>query len=335
MTHHEIIEELKAGKVRPVYLLHGQEPYFIDEVSNYAEHHLLNESEQAFNLTICYGRDTEPMTVVDAARRYPMMARFQVIIIKEAQDMKNIGELQSYVENPTDTTVLFICHKHKLLRMNTKLGAALKEKALIMEAKPLYEDKLPPWIENYLKSKNYKITPKALKLVVEYLGAQLSKVVNEMDKLALHLPPGTTITENHIETYIGISKDYNVFELQSALAKKDTKIAGRIVQYVEYNPKPMPIIMVIGVLYNFFSKLWALHTSPHISDRELASTLKLRGEYALRDYREAAKYYSRTKVEDVIAILHEYDLKAKGVTVGSNSYTPGQLLKEMVWKILH
>lgn len=335
MTHQQIIEELKAGKVRPVYLLHGQEPYFIDEVSNYAEHHLLNESEQAFNLTVCYGRDTEPMAVVDAARRYPMMARFQVIIIKEAQDMKNIGDLQSYIEHPTDTTVLFICHKHKLLRMNTKFGAALKEKALIMEAKPLYENELPPWIEKYLKSKNYKITPTALNLVAEYLGAQLSKVVNEMDKLALHLPPGTVITENHIETFIGISKDYNVFELQTALAKKDKKIVGRIVQYVEANPKPMPLIMVIGVLYGFFSKVWAMHTSPNGSDRELASSLKLRSEYAMRDYREASRNYSRGKVEDIIAILHEYDLKAKGVTVGSGSYTTGQLLKEMVWKILH
>jgi DNA polymerase-3 subunit delta len=339
MAHEQILQELQAGKVRPLYLLHGPETYFIDQIVEYAEHHLLDESERAFNLTVCYGRDTDPGTLLDAARRYPMLSKFQVIILKEAQDMKHLADLQSYIERPTESTVLFICHMHKLVKMNTKFGAALKANAVIMESKLLYEDKLPFWINNYLKSKNYKITSGATELMAEFLGTQLSKIVNELDKMALQLPPGSTINENHVETYIGISKDYNPFELQKALGKKDFKKITRIVQYVEANPKVMSLVQVIAVLYGYFSKLWLCHHYPDKmanknSDKDLAGILKV-NEFALKDYREALKNYSFQKVEEIMALLHEYDLKIKGVNYDTKTDSSAKLLKELCWRILN
>jgi len=339
MTHEQIIQELKAGKVHPVYLLHGPETYFIDAVAEYAEQHLLGDSERAFNLTVCYGRDTEPATLLDAVRRYPMMSKYQVVILKEAQDMKGIAELQSYIERPTESTLLFICHMHRLIKMNTKLGAAFKANAVVMEAQSVPEYKLGAWINNYLKSKNYRITPGAIELMAEFLGTQLSKVVNELDKMALQLPPGSTITENHVETYIGISKDYNVFEVQKALGKKDFKKIARIVQYLEANPKAMPLIGVIAVLYGYFSKLWlCFHYPDKIaninSDRELAGILKV-SEYAIKDYREAIKNYSFQKVEEIMALLHEYDLKIKGINYDTKNDSNAKLLKELTWRILN
>lgn len=335
MTHDQILQDLRAGKVQPVYFLHGTEPYFIDLISNYAEHELLSEAEQAFNLTILYGKDTDHLTVLDAARRYPMMAQRQVVVLKEAQDMKSLPELQSYVEKPMPSTALFICYKHKKFNTATKFGAALKAHAAVLETKEIYEDKMPAWVQDYLKSKSLKITPAALNLVVEYLGTSLSKVVNELDKLALNLPPGTEVNESHIETHIGISKDYNVFELNRALGERNILRAGRIVNYFGANPKDNPLIGTIAALYSFFSKVYILKFMAGKSDKDQAEALKLRGTWFLKDYAVAAKNYSPRKLEDIFGYLHEYDLKSKGVNLDSTNYEDGELLKELVWKILH
>ncbi len=335
MTHDQILQELSAGKVRPVYFLHGAEPYFIDKVSDYAEKHLLSEAEQAFNLTVLYGRDTDHLAVLDAARRYPVMAPRQVVVLKEAQEMKTLPELQGYIEKPADTTALFICYKHKKFNMTTKFAAALKAHAVVMEAKAVYEDRMPAWIQDYLKAKQLKIEPAALQLIVEHLGTQLSKVTNELDKMALNLPPGATVNTSHIEAFIGISKEYNVFELQRALAERNLQRVGRIVQYFAANPKENPLLVVINALYGFFSKALMLHALQGRSEKEMLDTLKLRGSWALKDYSLAAHRYSRAQLEAIIGYLHEYDLKAKGITLDSSSYTDGELLQELVWKILH
>ncbi len=335
MTSDQILQELSAGKVRPVYFLHGTEPYFIDLVSSYAERELLDEAEQAFNLTVLYGKDADHLAVLDAARRYPMMARRQVVILKEAQDMKSLPELQGYIEKPMDSTALFICFKHKKFNMTTMFAAALKAHAVVMETKELYDNQMPAWIQDYLKSKKLRIKAAALNLVVEYLGTGLSKVTNELDKLALNLPPGTEVDERHIETHIGISKDYNVFELQRALGERNLLRAGRIVAYFGANPKDNPLIPTIAALYNFFSKVYMMHFLPGKNDKELVEALKLRGAWALKDYNPAVRNYSRSKLEDIFGYLHEYDLKVKGVNLDSTNYEDGQLLKELVWKILH
>lgn len=335
MTYEQILKDLQAGKVRPVYFLHGTEPYFIDLIADYAEKQLLSEAEQAFNLTVLYGKDADHLAILDAARRYPMMAPRQVVILKEAQDMKSLPELKGYIEKPMETTALFICHKHKKFNTGTKFGATLKEHAVLLETKELYEDKMPAWVQEYLRAKQLKITPAALGLVVEYLGTNLSKVVNELDKLALNLKPGTEVNEAHIETHIGISKDYNVFELHKALGERNLQRAGRIVNYFGANPKNNPFIGTIGSLYGFFSKVYMFQFVAGKNEKEQIEALQLRNGWFLRDYKLAAKNYSRAKLEDIIGYLHEYDLKSKGVNLDSSNYDDGELLKELVWKILH
>ncbi len=335
MTYQEILKELQQHKYRPVYFLHGAESYFIDVISDYAEHHILSETEQAFNLTVLYGKDADHLAVIDNARRYPVMAERQVVILKEAQDMKSLAELATYVEKPLDSTILVICHKHKTLNINTKFGKLLKEKAVVLDAKPLYDNQVPDWIQHYLREKKLKITPAAAELLGEYLGTELSKIVNELEKLVLNLPVGKEITEKDIEDNIGISKDYNVFELQKALGTRDVLKANRIITYFAANPRKNPLPVIIGSLYNFFSKLYMFHFVKSLPEKDLLSALQLRSAFFLRDYRAALPHFSPAKTEEVIALLREYDLKSKGVNYVSTGKEDGELLKEMVWRILH
>lgn len=231
MTFSQIIGDLKKKQYQPVYFLHGNESYFIDAIADYIEKNVLSDGEKSFNQTILYGKEIEFKQVVDTARRYPMMAPHQVVIIKEAQEMRTLKELATYIEQPAQTTILVICHKHKRFDSRTKLGKLLKKKAVVFEAKKLYDNQLPDWIHNYLQDKGFSIKPAATALIAEYLGTDLSKVVNEMDKLAINLPRGTNITQQHIQSNIGISKDYNVFELQKALGQKQVTKVNRIVKY--------------------------------------------------------------------------------------------------------
>ncbi len=335
MTYQDILKDFKQQKYHPVYFLHGAEAFFIDAIANYAEHHILSETEQAFNLTVLYGKDTDHLAVVDSARRYPVMAERQVVLLKEAQDMKSLTELASYIEKPLVSTILVICHKYKILNLNSKFGKLLKEKAVVLEAKPLYDNQIADWIQDYLKERKFKITSAAAELLGEYLGTELSKIVNELDKLILNLPNGKEINEKDIEDNIGISKDYNVFELQKALGTKDILKANRIVQYFAANPRKNPLPVVIGSLYNFFSKLYMFHFVKNLPEKDLLSALQLRSAFFLRDYRAALPHFSPTKTEEVIALLREYDLKSKGVNYVLTGKDDGELLKEMVWRILH
>lgn len=335
MTYSQIITDLKKKEYKPVYFLHGNESYFIDAIADFIEKKVLSDGEKSFNQTILYGKETEFKQVVDTARRYPMMAPYQVVILKEAQEMRTLKQLVTYVEKPAETTILVICHKHKRFDSRTKLGKVLKKNAVLFESKKLYDNQLPDWIHNYLKTKGFTIKPNATALIAEYLGTNLSKVANELDKLAINLPKGTDITQQHIQNNIGISKDYNVFELQKALGQKQVTKVNRIIQYFGSNPKKNPMVMMVGSLYNYFSKIYMLHFLRHAGDPDILSALKLRSSFFLREYKAAARKYSKPQTEQVLSILKEYDLKSKGVDNNTMSNPDSELLKEMVYRILN
>lgn len=335
MTYQDILKQMRSGDFKPLYFLHGDESFFIDAVVEYAEDNILSEAEQSFNQTILYGKEADHLTVVDAARRYPMMSERQVVILKEAQEMRTLKDLQGYVENPTPSTVLIIAHKHKKLNFNTKLGKALKKHAVVLDAKKLYDNQVPDWIVDYLKRKKLRIRPDAANLLGEYLGTNLAKIANELNKLAINLPKDTEVTTKHIEENIGISKDYNVFELQKALGTGDVAKANRIVQYFAANPKKNPMPVVLASLYNYFSKVYMLHYLKNTPEKELLSTIGLRSAWFLREYRAAQRQYPLSKVTRVLGLLSEYDMKSKGVGYHSTGKPDGELLRELIWKIMH
>ncbi len=335
MDFQEILKQLKQKSYHPIYLLHGEESYYIDQVADYVEENVLSESEKAFNQTVVYGKDVDAKTLIDICLRYPMMSPHQVVILKEAQTMKTLNNLQRYVENPVPTTILVICHRYKKLPLNTKLGKALKKSASILEAKKLYDNQVPDWIIHYLKTKGLSIKIEAAALVGEYLGTDLSKIGNELEKLVINLSEGTTVTTQHIEQHIGISKDYNVFELQRAVGDLDVVKANRIVNYFIANPKKHPMPVIVGAFYNYFSKVLLLHAVSKSPEQEILSVLGLRSGYFLKEYRSTAKNFPSSKVKQVVHLLREYDLKSKGVDFNTTNTQDGELLKEMIWKILH
>jgi len=330
-----ILKELKDKQYHPIYFLHGEESYFIDVISGFIEKNVLEEAERAFNQAIFYGKDVNHKDIVDTARRYPMMASRQVVILKEAQDMKSLAELLTYIEKPMPTTILVVCHKHKRYNFNSKFGKALKQHSLVFESKPLYDNQMPAWISAYLKGKKLKITPKASDLIAEYLGTDLSKVANELDKLAINLPPGTEVNDGHIEANIGISKDYNIFELQRALGQHDVLKANRIVNYFAANPRKNPMPVLISALYGYFSKVYLYHAAKNLPEKELLTTLQLRSSFFLKEYRAAARNFPPTRAEMAITLLKEYDLKSKGVDYNNTGKPEGELMKELVWRLLH
>lgn len=335
MTFEQMLGSLKKKEYKPVYFLHGTEDYFIDAISSFVEKKVLSESERSFNQSILYGKESDYLAVVDLARRYPMMSKYQVIVLKEAQEMRSLKKLENYITNPTPSTILVICHKHKKLNLNTVFGKKLKKHSVVFESKPLYDNQVGDWITRYLKSKKLRISGQTANLIAEYLGAKLSKVVNELDKLALNLPADSEVTPKHVEEYIGISKDYNVFELQKALVQRDILKANRITKYFAANPKKAPMPVAIASLYNFFSKVYMLHFLRNKSDMEVLQALKLRSAFFLKEYRLATRNFNFEKTKDVLSILREYDLKSKGVGYISTGKTDGELFREMVWKVLH
>jgi DNA polymerase-3 subunit delta len=340
MTADDILKDLKNRKYKPVYLLHGDEPYFIDQVSNYVEDQLLSEAERGFNQTVLYGKDTEVMTVLNAAKRYPMMAEYQVVLVKEAQDMKwgrddddkkTINPLLGYLENPLPSTILVFCYKYGKFDKRKKTYKAIEKNGVVFESSPLYDNKIPSWIESFAGSKGYKIDQQASAMMAEYLGNDLSKIANELEKLMLNISAGQTITMQHVQDNIGISKEYNVFELQSALSRKDPFKVNQIINYFEANPKANPIVLVLGNLNNFFSKVLLYHYAKDKSPQSLARELGV-NPYFIKDYELAARSYNYGKSMQIISLLREYDLKSKGVDSNAG---PGELMKELMFKILH
>ncbi len=333
MTYKEILVQLRKKEYRPVYVLHGEEPFFIDLISDFIEDKVLSAADKSFNQSVLYGKEVDAMAVADVARRYPMMSERQVVIVKEAQDMKTLADLLAYVEKPMPTTVLVLCHKYKKLDMRTKFAKALGQHALVFESAKLYENQIADWVATYAKDINLQLKPDICDLIAEYLGNDLSKISNELDKLLLNVPTGTAVTTEQVQKNIGISKDYNVFELQKALGAHDVTKANRIVQYFAVNQKKNPLVVVIATLYGYFSKVYMLFFLKNMSDREQASKLQLRSEYVLKDYKLALKNYPLGKVEHIISHLMRYDLRSKGVD--DTGTDDGELLKELVFKILH
>jgi DNA polymerase-3 subunit delta len=334
VKYEQIIADLKNKIYKPIYFLFGDEPYFIDLITKYIQNNVLTEEEKAFNQTILYGKDTDIHSVINAAKRFPMMANHQVVIVKEAQDIKDIEPLVYYATTPLKSTILVINYKYKTFDKRKKLYKVINENAVAFESRKLYDNEIPGWINNYVKTKNKQIDPNAGMLLIEYLGNNLGKIANELDKLIITLPEKEDkITTAHIERNIGISKDYNNFELHKALTQKNVLKSNRIVNYFAHNPKDNPLTLTLTSLYMFYSKVLAYHFIKNKKDRRsVAATLKV-NPYFLGDYETAARQYNPKKVVEIIELLREYDLRSKGYNNVSTSH--GELLKELVFKILH
>ena len=328
-----ILADIKNGIIKPIYFLSGEEPYFIDQISNYIENNILEESEKGFNQMVLYGRDVTIEDIVSNAKRYPMMAERQVIIVKEAQDLsRNIEKLSTYADNPQPTTVLVIAYKYKKLDKRKGLAKALKKHGVYYENKKLYENKVGDWIRNVLKDDGYNIQPKAAQMLVDFLGNDLSKVSNELQKLMLILPKGSEITPQAIEENIGISKDYNIFELRKAVTERDIVKAQRIAQYFIQNPKDNPLVLTVGQLYSLFANILKYHGLPQKDKATVAKTLGI-SPFFVGEYITAARNYPMKKVSACIALIREVDVKSKGV--GASAFSSNDLLKELLVKIMN
>ena len=333
LTYEEIISDLKKRIFKPVYFLAGEEPYYTDLITNYIEDNILPESEKAFNQIIYYGEDTTIPAIIETSRRFPMMSSHQVVIIKEAQTLKKIDDLIYYLEKPLLSTILVINYKYKVIDKRTKLFKALENRAVYFESARLRDYQVPGWIESYLMTKGIKTDPNASAMLTEYLGTDLHKIANELDKLIITLPAGKPlITSALIEKNIGISKEYNNFELQKAIGERNVLKANMIINYFGHNPKDNPITLSLASLYSFFSKLLTYHYLPDKSKNNVAAILKV-NPYFVRDYEVAAAKYTASKTVSIISMLRIYDMKSKGY--GNLSTEPGDLLKELVFKILH
>lgn len=336
MTFEEIIKDIKAKKYKPIYFLNGEEPYFIDRITTMVEDNILTEDEKSFNLTVMYGNDVSMTAVTDTARRFPMMAERQVVVVREAQNIKDFDNLLPYIEHFQPTTILLIAYKNKKAdkRKNIfkKLGST--PNCIYFESNKIYDNKVPDWIINYCKGKSYSITQKAAGILAESLGTDLSKIANEIDKLLLLLPKGGEIKEALVEEHTGISKDFNTFELQTAIIQKDHLKATRIINYFEANPKNNPLVLTIATLFKYFLNLLTYHyqkkTTPNT--QEMAKLLGI-NPFFMKDFTDGARTYNAMKCAQVISLLREYDMKSKGV--GNANISDGELLKELIFKIMH
>lgn len=327
-----LVTDIKNKNLKPIYFLMGEEPYYIDKISDFIEDHVLLEEEKGFNQMVLYGRDVSIDDIVGNAKRYPMMAERQVVVVKEAQDLsRSIEKLADYASNPQPTTVLVINYKYKKLDKRKALYKTIKKTGVVYESKKLYENQVADWIRRVLSPKNYSISLKAAQMLVEFLGTDLSKISNELEKLQIILPEGTQISPEHIEENIGISKDFNNFELRKAIGEKNAVKAYRIVNYFAENPKDNPMVVTVSLLFNFFSQLLHFHGLNDKSPRSVASALKV-NPYFVNEYINAARNYPMRKVSAIVSILREFDVKSKGV--GSNAVPQGDLLKELLVKIL-
>ena len=328
----DIVSDIKNGNIKPIYFLMGDEPYYIDKISDYIEENILDEAEKGFNQQVMYGRDVTVEDIVAAAKRYPMMSERQVLIVKEAQDLsRNIEKLVSYAENPQPTTILVLNYKYKKLDKRKKLHKAIAKTGFIFESKKLYENQVSDWIRRILSGKHYKIEPKASLMLVEFLGTDLSKISNELSKLMLVLPKETIINDKHIEDNIGISKDFNNFELRKAVGEKQIVKANRIINYFAVNPKNNPLVMTISLLNGYFTQLLMFHGLKDKSKNSVAKNLGV-NPYFVDEYFVAARNYPMRKVAQVIAFLRDADVKSKGVGASQSNE---DILKELLFKILH
>jgi DNA polymerase-3 subunit delta len=331
MSAEKIIADWKKGNFKPIYWLEGDEPFFIDQVVNYAEHKILPEAEASFNLSIFYGKDADWSSVVNACMRYPMFAEKQVVILKEAQQMRDIEKLESYIDNPIVSTIFVVSYKEKKVDGRSKLAKTLKSKGEMLSTKKMYDSQLPEWVNQMVASHKLTIAPKALHLLVDHIGNDLSRLQNEVEKLAVNLAGRKNITEDDIEKYIGVSKDFNVFELQDALGKRDLAKTIRIIHYFEANPKAAPIQMILPALYNYFSKVFMLYSLPGITEQSAAAALGV-NPFFVKEYIATARRYDYEGIEKVLLLLHQYNLRSIGVHDAGTS--DAGLLKELAVKMI-
>jgi DNA polymerase-3 subunit delta len=329
----QLVTDINNGNIKPIYFLMGEEAYYIDKVSDFIEEHVLAEEEKEFNQMVLYGRDVTIDDIVANAKRYPMMAERQVVIVKEAQDLsRTIEKLTDYATSLQPTTVLVINYKYKKLDKRKALYKAINKVGVVYESKKLYENQVADWIRRVLSGQNYTISPKAAQMLVEFLGTDLSKISNELEKLKIVLPEGSQISPEHIEENIGISKDYNNFELRKAVGERNVLKAHKIVHYFADNPKDNPMVVTVSLLFNFFTQLLHLHGLNDKNPRHVASALKV-SPYFVNEYITASKNYPMKKVSGVISTLREFDVKSKGV--GANAIPQGDLLKELLVRIMN
>jgi len=336
-NYERILSDLKRKIYKPVYLLMGDDGYYIDQISNFIAQNVLTEAERSFNQLILYGKDINVPQLIDTARRYPMMANQQVVIVREAQNLKDIEQLESYVKQAPASTILVLCYKGKTVDKRKAFCKLIEKNGEVFETAAFYDNELAAWVSDYLQKKDCKIEPKASVILAEFLGSDLSKIANELDKLFTLLPEGNkNITAEHIEKNIGISKDYNTFELNSAIAKRDILRANRIVQHFAHNPSDNPMVVTISTLFMEFSRILKYHfvkrKNAGANQGELASELGV-NPFFVKDYETAARNYSMQKTIQVISLLREYDMRSKGFNNGTADH--GELLRELVFKIMH
>jgi DNA polymerase-3 subunit delta len=331
-----VLADIKQNKFAPIYFLQGEEPYYIDQITEAIEKNALQESEKGFNQVVMYGKDTDVSKIITNARRYPMMAERQVVIVKEAQEIVDLNReegqrlLESYIKNPLPSTILVFAHKHKTLDGRKSLSKAFSTGAVMITTKKIYDNKVPEWVTNYVKNKGYTIDAKATQMLADFIGNNLSRLSNEIDKIIINLEK-TTIDAGIVQQFVGISKEYNTFELQKALAIRDIVKANRIVNYFEANPKSNPVIMIIGILYAYYAKLLQVHHAKDKSEKGLASLLQLH-PFVVKEYVIGARNYPVQKVIDNIHHLRIADLYSKGINANLEQ---GQILRELIFKLLH
>lgn len=333
-TYETIMSELKSGTFRPVYYLMGEEGYFTDRITDYIMENALNEFERDFNMTVYYGLDTDIDTIVTAAKRFPMMAERQVIVVKEAQLLRNIDSLLYYLQAPQPTTVLVFAHKNGSLDKRKKVATELERSGVVLDSKKMRDDQLPAFINGYLREKGLVADNKSVLMMRESVGADLSRMAGEIDKLAIALPAGSVnITPELVEEHIGISKEYNNFELQNALVNKDILKANKIIQYFARNPKKNPIQMTLVLLFSFFSNVMMCYYAPDKSERGVAEFLGLRSSWGVGDYLKAMKNYRAVHVMEILHLIRLADAQSKGAE--GTQLPDGEIMRELMYKILH
>lgn len=331
-TYEKLTAALNKKEYSNIYLLQGDESYYIDKIAERLENEILNEAEKSFNLSVLYGDDVDPTVIVDHCRQFPMMSDRRVVIIREAQALRNIEDLLKYVENPTPSTILALCYKHKKLDGRTNFSKAIKKRGTILETKRMYDNQLAPWIAGLMGSKGIKFEKDVPGILAEHLGSDLQKIEAEIEKLENNVSDGQVVDAALVEKYVGISKRYNVFELQKAMSVGDRAKAMRITNHLARNPKDSPLIFIIASMFNYFSRLLLTGLHRKASDEVLQSKLKV-NPYFLREYRGAMRFWDGRRVLGAFQLLSEYDLRAKGVN--NKSTSPEELLKEMMYRIMY
>jgi len=334
MDYKAIIKDIQNKKFENIYFLHGEETHFIDEITNALVENVLEPHERDFNQAIIYGKDADVLNVISEAKGYPMMANRKLVILKEAQEVKDkdFELFESYFEQPSDLTVFVINYNHKTFDSRKKIAKTAAKKGLVFKSDKVKDYLLPDWISNYVKTTGYGISTKASIMLAEFIGSDLSRIANELKKLFIVLEKGTTINEVHVEENIGISKDFNAFELINAIAVRDVNKSYQIAKYFEHNPKAGDINMIIPAAFSFFSRIMRIHFLPTKSKEAIASALKIH-PFVASQMLNASKVYNPKKIASNISILHEYDLKAKGIN--NASFPQSELMREMLFRLLH